>query len=69
MFELNHNKLNFQTVWSNKMSNLLKACNFNRDPQIDNAPSRFLKDGADMLAIPITQISNLSIDFQKSSEA
>ena len=61
MFELGHNKLNFQTVQSNTIFNLLKACNVNRALRIDNASSKFLKNGANMLANPITQICNLSI--------
>ena len=61
MFELGHNKLNFQTVQSNTIFNLPKACNVNRALRIDNASSKFLKNGANMLANPITQICNLSI--------
>ena len=61
MFDLSHNKLNFQTVQSNTISNLLKACNINKAAGIDDVSGRFLKDGADVLAIPITQICNLSI--------
>ena len=61
MFELSHNKLNFQTVKSNTISNLLKACTVNKAAGIDYVSGRFLKDGADVLATPITQICNLSI--------
>ena len=61
MFDLSHNKLNFQTVQPNTMSNLLKSCNVNKAARIDNVSGRFLKDGADVLGIPITQICNLSI--------
>ena len=61
MFELSHNKLNFQTVKSNTTSNLLKACTVNKAAGIDNVSGRFLKDGADMLDIPIIQICNLSV--------
>ena len=61
MFELCHNKLNFQTVQPNTISNLLKSCNVNKAAGIDNVSGRFLKDGADVLGIPITQICNLSI--------
>ena len=61
MFELSHNKLNFQTVQPNTISNLLKSCNVNKAAGIDNVSGRFLKDGADVLGIPITQICNLSI--------
>ena len=61
MFELSHNKLDFQTVQPNTISNLLKSCNVNKAAGIDNVSGRFLKDGADVLGIPITQICNLSI--------
>ena len=62
MFELNHSKLNFQTVQSNPISNLLKACNDNKAVGIKNISSTFLKDCADELAIPITQICNFSVN-------
>ena len=61
MFELSHNKLNFLTVQSNTISNFLKACNFNKAARIDDVSGRFLKDGANVLAIPITHICDLSI--------
>ena len=61
MFELSDNKLNFQTVQSNTISTLLKACNVNKAVGIDDVSGRFLKDGADLLAVPITQICNSSI--------
>ena len=61
MFELSDKKLNFQTVQSNTISTLLKACNVNKAVGIDDVSGRFLKDGADLLAVPITQICNSSI--------
>ena len=62
MLELSLNKLNFQTVQHNLLNcNLLKSCNVNKAAGIDNVSGRFLKDGADVLGIPITQICNLSI--------
>ena len=61
MFKLSHDKLNFQTVQSNTISNFVKLCNVNKAAGIDNVCSRFLKDGAKVLGIPITQICNLSI--------
>ena len=54
MIELSHNKLNFHTVQPNTISNLLKSFNVNKAAGIDNVSGRFLKDGADMLGIPIT---------------
>ena len=68
MLYLSHNKLNFQTVQSNTISNLLKACNINKAAGIDDVSGRFLKDGADVLAIPITQICNLSIKLSHFPE-
>ena len=62
MLESSLNKLNFQTVQHNLLNcNLLKSCNDNKAAGIDNVSGRFLKDGADVLGIPITQICNLSI--------
>ena len=61
MFKFSHDKLNFQTVQSNIISNFVKLCNVNKAAGIDNVCSRFLKDGAKVLGIPITQICNLSI--------
>ena len=51
MFEQSHDKLNFQTVQPNTISNLL--CNVNKGAGIDNISVRFLKDGADVLGIPL----------------
>ena len=61
MFDLSHNKLNFQRVQSNTISNFLKTCNINKAAIIDDVSGRFLKDDAYVLAIPITQICNLSM--------
>ena len=60
-FELSHNKLNFQTLQPNTIYSLLKSCNINKAAGIDNVSGRFLKDGGDVLVIPITHICNLSI--------
>ena len=61
MSELGHDKLNFQTVQSNTISSLLRACNVNKTVGIEDVSGKFLKNGTDMLAIPITKIRNLSI--------
>ena len=53
MFELGHNELNLQTVQPNTISNLLKSCNVNKAAGIGNVSSRFLKDGTDVLGIPL----------------
>ena len=42
---------------------LLKNIDTDKAPGLDNLSARFLKDGADVLAKPITQICNLSIKF------
>ena len=61
MIELSHSKLNFLTVQSNTISNLLKAWNANKAAGIGDVSGRILKDGADVLDILITQISNVPI--------
>ena len=48
MFELSHNKLNFVTVQSNTISNLLKTCNVNKAAGIGNVSGRILKDHANV---------------------
>ena len=40
---------------------IFKNVEVNKAAGIDNISGRFLKDGADILAIPVTQICNLSI--------
>ena len=68
MFDLSHNKLNFQTIQSNAISNLLKACNINKATGTEDVSGKFLRDGADVLAIPITQICNSSIKLYHFSK-
>ena len=63
MFKLNPKKLHFQTIQSRYISNLLKYCDINKIVGIDDLSERLLKDGADILTMPITQICNLSIKF------
>ena len=62
MFNLNSNKLTFQTNLR-YISDLIKNCDINKVAGYDDLSSRFLKDGEDILTIPITQICNLSIEF------
>ena len=45
------------------MSDHLKNCDINKAAGIDDLSGRFLKDGADILTIPIIQLCNLSIKF------
>ena len=60
MFGLNHSKLVFQTIQTNSILNLLKNWDVNKTARIDKSFGKFLKDGVDVLAIPITQICNIS---------
>ena len=53
MFELSHDKLNFRTVQSNTILNLLKECNINKAAVTDNVSGRFLIDGANVLPSPL----------------
>ena len=43
MFELSNDRLNFQIVRSNKISNLVKACNVNKAAGIEDVSGRFWK--------------------------
>ena len=52
---------NCHTIDSSSVLNLLKNVEVNKAAGMDNTSGRFLKDGADILAIPVTQICNLSI--------
>ena len=63
MFNLNPRKLHFQTIQSRYISDLLKNCDIDKTAGIDDLSGRFLKNGADILTMPITQICNLSIKF------
>ena len=55
------NRLTFQTIESSSVLKLLKNVEIDKSAGMDNISGRFLKDGADILAIPVTQICNLSI--------
>ena len=61
MFNFYPKKLTFQTIQTQCISDLLKNCDTNKAAGIDNLSGRFLKDGADILTIPITQPCNLCI--------
>ena len=54
MFNLYPKKLTFQTIQTRYISDLLKNCDTNKAAGIDDLSGRFLKDGADILTIPIT---------------
>ena len=61
VLQLQENKFIFHTIDSNSVLQLLKNVKVNKAAGIDNISGQFLKDGADILAIPVTQICNLSI--------
>ena len=58
---MQENKFTFQTIESSCVLKLLTNVDVNKAAGMDNMSERFLKDGADILAIPITQVCNLSI--------
>ena len=60
MFNFCPKKLTFQTIQTRYISDLLKNCDINKAAGTDDLSGRFLKDGADILTMPITQICNLS---------
>ena len=54
--------LNFEfSETSEKIFNILKGLNPSKVAVVDNLSGKFLKDGADILARPISQFYNLSI--------
>ena len=53
---MRQNKFALQTIQSSVTSKFLKIVNVNRAACFDNISVRFLRDGADLLAIPQTQI-------------
>ena len=63
MFNLYPKKLTFKTIQTRYISDILKNCDANKAAGIDYLSDRFLKDGAYLLTIPITQICNLCIIF------
>ena len=63
MFKLYSKILSFQPIQTRYISDLLKNCDTNKAAETDDLSDRFLKDGADILTIPITQIGNLFIKF------
>ena len=53
--------LNFKSVTEETVLNILRNLNPSKAPGIDNITGKFLKDGANSLALPITQLCNLSM--------
>ena len=56
---------NLATVSENTILNILKNTNVSKAAGLDNLSGRFLKDGAEVLAEPITDLCNLSITSGK----
>ena len=56
---------NLATVSENTILNILKNTNVSKAAGLDNLSGRFLKDGAEVLAKPITDLCNLSITSGK----
>ena len=54
VLDLQENRFTFQTIESSSILKLLKNVEVNKAVGMDNIPGRFLKDGADILAIPVT---------------
>ena len=56
-------KFNISQIEEQDILEILQSLSLEKSAGIDNIPSRFLKDGANILAKPICQICNLSIKF------
>ena len=57
------NNFNFSNVTEDFVLKLLKDINIDKAAGIDNLSGKFLKDGANILAKPISKICNLSIKY------
>ena len=58
---LQNKKFTFTQVTTDAVQDYLQNININKAAGIDNLPGKFLKEGASILAAPITSIINLSI--------
>ena len=67
VLQLQENIFIFHTIESSPVLKLLKNVEVNKAAGIDYISGRFLKDGADILATPVTQICNLSIKLSHFS--
>ena len=61
LLDLQENRFIFQTIESSSVLKLLKNVEVNKAARMGNISGKFLKDSADILAIPVTQNCNLSI--------
>ena len=62
-------KLLFSKIESDKVFKILKHFDESKDPGIDDLSGIFLKDGASLLAMPITQLCSLSISSRRFPDA
>ena len=62
-------RLLFSKIESDKVFKILKHFDESKDPGIDDLSGIFLKDGASLLAMPITQLCNLSISSHRFPDA
>ena len=60
-FNFSENKFSFERVSPESVLKTLKNLDTNKASGIDNISGKFLKDGTKILAVPISQICNLSI--------
>ena len=58
---MNENGFSFTAITEGNILKLLKNINPYKGAGLDNIAGKFLKEGASVLAIPVTQICNLSI--------
>ena len=63
------NSFNLATVSENTILNILKNINVSKAAGLDNLFGRFLKDVAEVVAKPITDLCNLSINSGKFCES
>ena len=68
MLDLLLNKFNFSNVTEDFVLQLLKDMNIDKAAGIDNLSGKILKDGANILAKPISKICNLFIKYSVSQE-
>ena len=59
-YDLNNNNFKFSKVSQETVLKFLQDVDPGKAAGIDGIPGRFIKDGADVLALPVTQLCNLS---------
>ena len=58
-------RLLFAKIESDRVFKIIKDFDESKAPDIDNLSGIFLKDGASLIATPITQLCNLSISSNR----